>query len=219
MILQKMDVTSLLNSSSVGTRNETACPDQIPTSSTIEDTPSPPRAPTPTSEEASPERPSEHKTPSRNRTPWDAGGYSLPSLETKTAHVPGRAAESNSPMSPTSPKHKSSNSSSSFSSYAPSLSSLSHSRFSSRSTISGCQAVTGVVPEAVPIDSTSKPKDQLLLADLSKISKYDGNVLPISRRGRSSVSGLGRPRSPSDAMLILRARQNSDRASLYETTM
>ncbi|CAL3967376.1 unnamed protein product [Diplocarpon coronariae] len=79
------------------------------------------------------------KTPSRNRTPWDAGGYSLPINTVSSPSTPPKNEElgrCDSESTPTSPRHKFSDSRSSLSSFASSLQSASHSRFSSLSTVS-----------------------------------------------------------------------------------
>ena len=110
-------------------------------SSSVVATPSPERTP--------PTRPCE-RTSSRSRTPWDAGGYSLPlSFEPKLVQTPATARpifqgesplETLDPVSPRScsPRHKFSDSHSSLASYGTTFSanSGSHSRFSSLSTVS-----------------------------------------------------------------------------------
>jgi len=109
----------------------------------------------PTPERSPPRRTSGSRSPNRNRTPWDAGGYSLPlTLDTKliptftsSAGRPTLFPADHSPTearlisssSPKSPKHKFSDSRSSNSSSYTSCSSLSHSRISSLSTVSEFQ--------------------------------------------------------------------------------
>lgn len=212
-----MDVTSLLNLSSVGSSTEKACPGQTPVSSTTEDATSPPQDQTSTFDEVTCPQPSEYQTTSRTRRPWDGDGYLLPSLESRAAQFPLWSGESNSSMSPMSPQHRSSNSSSSLDSLAPSLKSGSHSRFSSRSTVSGCPAVTGTGPDLLS-ELAPERKAQVRLADLSKKLKDNKHAPPKSRArgGGSSMSGLGRPRSPSDAVLISRNRPDSGRTSHYD---
>lgn len=83
------------------------------------------------------------KAPSRNRTPWDAGGYSLP-INTIPHQMPNTPPHYHTPhhddsqhisaSTPTSPRHKFSDSRSSVSSFTSSLQSATHSRFSSMST-------------------------------------------------------------------------------------
>lgn len=84
------------------------------------------------------------KAPSRNRTPWDAGGYSLPiSTATNGARSPQQPTQpeirhDDVPIStpPPSPKHRFSDSRSSLSSFTSSLqSTATHSRYSSTSTL------------------------------------------------------------------------------------
>jgi hypothetical protein len=108
---------------------------------------------------------------SRSRTPWDAGGYSLPintiataSRSINTQATPSQMAHS-APreihhddshldiqnLNPTSPKHKSSDSRSSLSSSTSSLQSVAHSRFSSISTIGSCH----LLPSTWSVDGPS----------------------------------------------------------------
>lgn len=148
-----MDVTALLNSSSaavlqrrdsVGSSTPSATGDTTATSTAV-----------PTPERSPPRRTSGSRSPNRNRTPWDAGGYSLPltldikSIPTFTSSAgrPTLFPAGHSPTevrlisssSPKSPKHKFSDSRSSNSSSYTSCSSLSHSRISSLSTVSEFQ--------------------------------------------------------------------------------
>ncbi|KAE8448123.1 hypothetical protein EG329_009888 [Mollisiaceae sp. DMI_Dod_QoI] len=84
------------------------------------------------------------KTPTRNRTPWDAGGYSLPinTISNLTPSTPPQhqnihhddSQAGASASTPTSPRHKFSDSRSSLSSFTSSLQSTNHSRLSSMST-------------------------------------------------------------------------------------
>lgn len=99
----------------------------------------------------------------RNRTPWDAGGYSLPimssnpaaaaktppSLTTQPIHYDDSQIES------PSRNHKFSDSRSSLSSFASSIQSASHSRFSSTSTVSGCYPLSSWASEALSPKSAS----------------------------------------------------------------
>lgn len=84
------------------------------------------------------------RAPSRNRTPWDAGGYSLPiNTATNGTRTPQQQTQpenrnDDAPIStpPTSPKHRFSDSRSSLSSFTSSLqSTTTHSRYSSTSTL------------------------------------------------------------------------------------
>lgn len=79
--------------------------------------------------------------PGRSRTPWDAGGYSLPIMSSNPAVV--RATQEpilqeDSRTESPSTSHRFSDSRSSLSSLASSIQSATHSRFSSTSTVSGC---------------------------------------------------------------------------------
>lgn len=115
--LVKMDVTSLLNANSMAATGG-----------------------------AGDEKKNDGSRPVRNRTPWDAGGYSLPIMSSNPAAAKATTPPAFTPQ-PThlddsqtelpSPNHKSSDSRSSFSSFASSIQSASHSRFSSISTVSG----------------------------------------------------------------------------------
>jgi len=145
-----MDVTSLLNSSSAALQRRDSIDSSTPSatgattaSSTAIHTPSPERTPS--------RRTSGSGSPSRNRTPWDANGYSLPlTLDTKSIQNPSttrQAYYSESPTdcqrsdSPKSNNHKFSDSRSSLSSYTgtSSSNSVAHSRISSLSTVSEFQ--------------------------------------------------------------------------------
>jgi hypothetical protein len=86
------------------------------------------------------------KAPSRNRTPWDAGGYSLPintavhsvkaPEQQKQDQQENRHNDLRISTPPSSPKHRFSDSRSSLSSFASSLqSTTTHSRYSSTSTL------------------------------------------------------------------------------------
>lgn len=151
-----MDVTSLLNSSSAALQRGESVDSSTPSAtggttaaSTAVPTPSPDRTPS--------RRTSGSRSPNRNRTPWDAGGYSLPlSLDTKAIQTPSTArpvfycespTDGQSSSSPKSPRHKFSDSRSSLSSYASSNNSVSHSRISSLSTVSEFQPLTNLITE------------------------------------------------------------------------
>ncbi|KUJ11799.1 uncharacterized protein LY89DRAFT_212758 [Mollisia scopiformis] len=99
------------------------------------------------------------KTPTRNRTPWDAGGYSLPintlsnpTLSTPTPYnIHHDDSQQISASTPTSPRHKFSDSRSSLSSFTSSLQSTTHSRFSSMSTtVSGSQPLNSLAETLSP---------------------------------------------------------------------
>lgn len=101
------------------------------------------------------------KTPTRNRTPWDAGGYSLPintlsnpTFNTPPSHQNQDDSQNFSASMPSSPRHKFSDSRSSLSSFTSSLQSTTHSRFSSMSTtISGSQPLNNLAENLSPTTS------------------------------------------------------------------
>ena len=148
-----MDVTALLNSSTgMGMEDgEARALAELPSTPSVGgSTPSSSVVATPSPERTPPTRTCETRTSSRSRTPWDAGGYSLPlSLEAKVVQTPSTARpmfhgesplDTMDPVSPRScsPRHKFSDSHSSMASYGTTFSanSGSHSRFSSLSTVS-----------------------------------------------------------------------------------
>jgi hypothetical protein len=106
------------------------------------------------------------RTPPRNRTPWDAGGYSLPintvsSMSTPTPTTPQQNIHYDDSLveTPRSPHHKFSDSRSSLSSFTSSLQSTSHSRFSSMSTVSSAiQPLNTILAESIALDSATKPQ-------------------------------------------------------------
>lgn len=163
-----MDVTSLLNSSSAALQRRDSIGSSTP-SATGDTTATSTAVPTPSPGQSPSGRTSGAVSPNRNRTPWDAGGYSLP-LTLDTTSIPkftsnmGRPAFYNSSYSPTgdgsrtnstspkSPTHKFSDSRSSLSSYtSSSTTSLSHSRISSLSTVSEHQPFTAVFSDQLPL--------------------------------------------------------------------
>ncbi len=92
---------------------------------------------------------------SRNRTPWDAGGYALPvNTILSTPSTPPEQVqryEARMQTTPPSPRHKFSDSRSSLSSFASSSQSATHSRFSSMSTVSSMHQLNS-------LDETLSPK-------------------------------------------------------------
>lgn len=144
-----MDVTSLLNTNSMAVEQQ--------------------RKEESDAEERKREVPT--KAPSRNRTPWDAGGYSLPINTIFNQTTPPRTEEvqrRESQSTPTSPRHKFSDSRSSLSSFTSSLQSASHSRFSSLSTVGSAypsnnltdapSSIPGQKPQALDFGHPSKMK-------------------------------------------------------------
>lgn len=184
---------------------------------------------TPSPEATPSRRTSGSRTPNRSRTPWDAGGYSLPlTLDTKSATQtmvrPSFYADS--PIdsaSPKSPKHKFSDSHSSLSSYASSVNSVSHSRFSSLSTVSGgYHTLSTVFPDLPALDTRSCDNPDSAVSRVSipefwnKKTRKDGGLSPSAIAEEPSLLEMRRPGSPSDAMLISRGSQGSDRMSPQE---
>jgi hypothetical protein len=85
--------------------------------------------------------------PTRNRTPWDAGGYSLP-INTRSASFTDSIYYSDSPIkSPHDSYHRPSDSHSSISSFSSSVNSAPHSRFSSTSTVSGFHRLSSITTD------------------------------------------------------------------------
>jgi hypothetical protein len=114
------------------------------------------------------EKKNEGSRPVRNRTPWDAGGYSLPIMSSNPAAAattppsfpPQPAHFDDSQTESPSPNHKFSDSRSSLSSFASSIQSASHSRFSSTSTVSGCYPLNSwasevLSPKSMTLELTS----------------------------------------------------------------
>ncbi|KAI1081231.1 hypothetical protein F5B20DRAFT_579609 [Whalleya microplaca] len=231
-----MDVTSLLNSSSMVRREPnvvtdtrhsaentsvTSTPsiiDEETSFSSVSLTPSPEKAPS--------RRTNESKPPSRSRTPWDANGYALPlAIDTKSTQVPVRSiSHSESPaesLSPKSPRHKCSNSHSSLSSYASSSASLSHSRISSMSTVGGIQpmsAIPDVSSLEISLEGEDLAKSKVSPADYHQRTSKDGIMSPLRNTEELPLTGLIRSSSPSDAMLMSRPNLNSIRTSTQTTT-
>ncbi|ORY65541.1 uncharacterized protein BCR38DRAFT_200417 [Pseudomassariella vexata] len=222
-----MDVTALLNASSAAHRQAQGSVDQTPTPSVADGSitcSSTVRTPSP--EKALSRRTSESRTPNRSRTPWDAGGYSLPlTLDTKATQASARPAFYNdSPVgsaSPKSPRHKFSDSHSSLSSYTSSSNSAVHSRFSSLSTVSGFHTMPTVITDVSALDSRccdniDSAISRTSMPDLPKRRK-DGVVSPTTIVEEPTMLGSRRPDSPSDAMLISRGAQGLDQMSPQET--
>jgi hypothetical protein len=220
-----MDVTSLLNSSSAAQQLQRRdSVDQTPTpSATGGTTASSTAVPTPSPERTPSRRTSGSRSPNRNRTPWDAGGYSLPlTLDTKSIHTPSTAKPafySESPTdaltsaSPKSPKHKFSDSRSSLSSYTSSSNnSVSHSRISSLSTVSEFQPLATLITE---ISLDNRMPTDAMDGTTSKSSTVLGADPPSPTPGRaqgddSSSSGDDREPSPSDIGRVHRPGSPSD---------
>lgn len=167
---------------------------------------------------------SESRLPGRSRTPWDAGGYSLPlTLNVKNVqnsqaakpsfYTEATPVDSVGSTSPKSPKHKFSDSRSSLSSYTTMSSntsshSRSHSRISSLSTVSEYQPMNSFMSDSTPTERRmSDPDSGMTCPTVVEIQPPSP-----SRRGFEDVSPdasdndspmhSDRPRSPSDAILV-----------------
>lgn len=160
---------------------------------------------------------------SRSRTPWDAGGYSLPltlnvkngqmSPATKpTYHNEGIPMESAGSTSPKSPKHKFSDSRSSLASYTTmsssnSCHSRSHSRISSLSTVSEYQPLSSFGSESTPTERrTSSAESGMSCPTVVEIQPPSPRRLGLDdisdASDNDSVMISDRARSPSDAVLL-----------------
>ncbi len=119
------------------------------------------------------------RTPPRSRTPWDAGGYSLPinTVSSMTATSPTTPPQNthfdySHIDTPRMPHHKFSDSRSSLSSFTSSLHSASHSRFSSMSTVSSAiQPLNTILAESIALDSGTKPQS-LNLETLASMDQH-----------------------------------------------
>lgn len=166
----------------------------------------------------------------RSRTPWDAGGYSLP-ITTKTPISPSCQPQQDSYFddrqidTPSSPRHKLSDSRSSLSSFASSIQSTTHSRFSSMSTVSGSHTLNTITGELIspkstmielPSPSVAKSPDVTELRPKETATEEICEILAPIAENRlspdqptqdSKKAALNHPRasSPSDAILIKRA--------------
>ncbi|KAL8376441.1 hypothetical protein RB595_007503 [Gaeumannomyces hyphopodioides] len=206
-----MDVTALLNSGAklgqlsqmaqlaqLGPRGEPL--DLTPTPSVISNTTAASTGVATPPPEKSPSRSnSESRTPNRSRTPWDAGGYSLPlTLDAKMIRTPLTAKPvlySDSPPgehhpdgnSPSSPKHKFSDSRSSLSSYTTTSSnnSGSHSRISSLSTVSEFQPMTSLITDFSSLEAKMSDETE-------RQSLHNGSSSSVIHGGDAVMrSGLG----------------------------
>lgn len=176
----------------------------------------------------------EGSRPIRSRTPWDAGGYSLPIMPSNpasragvisTIHLDDARAES------PSTSHAFSDSRSSLSSFTSSINSSTHSRFSSTSTVSGCYPLNNWPPEVFSPKSAptaldlASPSNDAFISEprptpttneapdiLSTIAEHH-TAPEIEQQERDEHDGEGvsnptttlpRPSSPSDAILIRR---------------
>jgi hypothetical protein len=154
-------------------------------------------------------------TSTRNRTPWDAGGYSLPINTLSTALASSSSTRTTTPPQntqntqeheesidlPSSPRHKFTDSRSSLSSFTSSLQSTSHSRYSSSSSTvsSSLQQINYVGDIISPISGSKKSS-----VDFGSLTAMEGT------RPRSGTQSWGTI-SPIDSMeaLVLAAEKHS----------
>lgn len=212
----QMNVTSLLNSSAAAQAAGGRLPTEQPTEANM--------AMYQTQDRMVPMRTSsDSRLTSRNsRTPWDAGGYSLPltlnvknghmSPASKTAYQPeGTPMDTLGSTSPKSPKHKFSDSRSSLSSYttmssSTSCHSRSHSRISSLSTVSEYQPLSCFGSESTPTERrTSMPENGMCptVVEIQPPSPRRLGMDEVSDASdNDSLMISDRARSPSDAVLL-----------------
>lgn len=152
------------------------------------------------------------KNPPSSRTPWDAGGYSLPINTISVAPSPFQHAqyeesrqESRAQTSPT--QHRFSDSRSSLSSFTSSLQSTTHSRFSSMSTVNSStnpfqsyppiDVVTPklrIAPTPLDLVTSSSHRDQLSTANTSPTSPL--RICALNTKQHPNLPSLP-PRDPS----------------------
>ena len=134
------------------------------------------------------------RQPTRNRTPWDAGGYSLPinTLSTSNPSTPPRQIHCDDSRfeDATSPKHKFSDSRSSLSSFTSSLQSTTHSRFSSMSTVNSSLPMNNLGAESLSPQLKGLPQSLDLAASLP-MSTDSGFQSSGESRARASLSPTG----------------------------
>jgi hypothetical protein len=130
------------------------------------------------------------RTPTRNRTPWDAGGYSLPINTISMAPTTLQQVQFDNSRPegqiPTSPRHKFSDSRSSLSSFTSSLQSATHSRFSSMSTVNSTNPTNGL-----PMDSLSpKSRNAPQALELANMDSRSDNRPSTSLSPTGSLEAL-----------------------------
>ncbi|KAI2779810.1 hypothetical protein F4815DRAFT_446002 [Daldinia loculata] len=220
-----MDVTSLLNSSSL-VQGETATnkdgrddgqdivdhgtssmPSTTEATETTAGHPSSPRTP---AQEKAPAH--ETKLPRRSRTPWNADGYALPPIDTKstraTVHSTSNTTSPAGSGSPRSPRHKLSES---YSSLSSSSTLSSHSRISSMSTVGGVQHTQFdraelTIPKTWSPGTNPKPASEAIIS-------------PPSIRTEAPVISPIRSSSPSDTMLMPRGWVSANRTDRQDATI
>lgn len=135
---------------------------------------------------------SSRSTPTKSRTPWDAGGYSLPINTLSLAPSPSQKAQNEDSQdlenqTSTSPKqHKFSDSRSSLSSFTSSLQSATHSRYSSMSTINSTHQLSNLSLESL----SPKSKNATLNLELATIESNSEPRISISLSPTGSLDTL-----------------------------
>ncbi|KAI0108526.1 hypothetical protein F4814DRAFT_62264 [Daldinia grandis] len=228
-----MDVTSLLNSSSLvqgeaatnkdkdvqgivdhGTSSmpeTTEATEVTEVTETTETTADHPSSPHTSSQENAPAH--ETRLPCRSRTPWNAGGYELPlTVDTKSTQATAQStSNTTSPTgsgSPKSPQHKFSGS---YSSLSSSSTLSSHSRISSMSTVGGVQHTQSdrgelTIPKICSPGTSQKPANEAITS-------------PPSVRTEAPVISPIRSSSPSDTMLMSRGSMGANRTDRQDATI
>lgn len=160
------------------------------------------------------------RTPPRNRTPWDAGGYSLPintisSMNNSMPTTPPQNThyDDSQVETPRSPHHKFSDSRSSLSSFTSSLQSTSHSRFSSMSTVSSAiQPLNTILAESIALDSATK--SQPLNLESVPLTMSHSRSSSSTTQPRGSIS----PTGSLDALALVAEGQLARRQSEPSTS-
>jgi hypothetical protein len=153
------------------------------------------------------------QTPSHTRTPWDAGGYTLPvnsHHKPDTATKPGEEAESRESSVFTHPfGHKFSDSRSSLSSFSSSTSN-NHSRLSSTSTVSGFHPSSGTIsdlpkPSEAPSEGrnrhTTPPQKHASLEEVSPTNCLNTLATVAERRLQLQIPEIP-PRGPTSEPIM-----------------
>jgi hypothetical protein len=168
---------------------------------------------------------------SRNRTPWDAGGYSLPLVTqsdmslTKSIHCGSPPVE----LTDFFAKHKLSDSCSSLSSFTSSTSIL-HSQFSSTSTVSSFHRFTQAATEDYmqtdpkryshsfrPGADSSPPISPLCLTDqISPRTKFDTFTLTAEYQFHKSSQDELTRQSKSKSLSVIKATSVFDRTAMSD---
>lgn len=171
---------------------------------------------------------STRNTPARNRTPWDAGGYSLPIntialapqvLPLQPIHFGDSRHLEN--QTPTSPAHKFSDSRSSLSSFTSSLQSATHSRYSSMSTVNSSHPLNSLaleclspklrnVPQALEIANMDSSSNACRSTSLSPTGSLETLALAAEHQ---SISKTAQQSSDETTVTALNSRSTSQSLS------